>query len=45
MSMTRKAFKYDMLRGLGSCVLELRNTRDIEKFRPLVLWGCSRDMA
>lgn len=45
MSMTKKAFKYDMQRGLGSCVLELRNTQDIEKFRPLVLWGCSRDMA
>lgn len=45
MSMTRKAFKYDMQRGLGSCVLELKNTQDIEKFRPLVLWGCSRDMA
>lgn len=43
--MTRKAFKYDMQRGLGSCVLELQNTQDIEKFRPLVLWGCSRDMA
>ena len=45
MSMTKKAFKYDMQRGLGSCVLELKNTQDKEKFRPLVLWGCSRDMA
>ena len=43
--MTKKAFKYDMQRGLGSCVLELKNTQDKEKFRPLVLWGCSRDMA
>lgn len=43
--MTKKAFKYDMQRGLGSCVLELQNTQDIEKYRPLVLWGCSRDMA
>ncbi|MDE7222871.1 MAG: hypothetical protein K2O34_03695, partial [Acetatifactor sp.] len=43
--MTKKAFKYNMQRGLGSCVLELRSTRDIEKFRPLVLWGCLRDMA
>lgn len=45
MRMTRKAFKYDMQRGLGSCVLELQNTRDMEKYRSLVLWGCSRDMA
>lgn len=45
MSMTKKAFKFDMQRGLGSCVLELKNTQDKEKFRPLVLWGCSRDMA
>lgn len=45
MSMTKKDFKYDMQRGLGSCVLELQGTQDIEKYRPLVLWGCSRDMA
>ena len=45
MGMTKKAFKYDMQRGLGSCVLELQSTQDIEKYRPLVLWGCSRDMA
>lgn len=43
--MTKKAFKYDMQRGLGSCVLELQNTQDLEKFRPLVLWACSRAMA
>lgn len=43
--MTKKAFKYDMQRGLGSCVLELKNTQDLEKFRSLVLWGCSRVMA
>lgn len=43
--MTKKTFKHDMQRGLGSCVLELQNTRDRERFRPLVLWGCSRDMA
>ena len=45
MGMSRKAFKYDMQRGLGSCVLELKNTQDKDKFLPLVLWGCSRDMA
>lgn len=45
--MTKKAFKYDMQRGLGSCVQALKNMREDEKeaFRPLVLWGCSRDLA
>ena len=44
-TMTKKAFKYAMQRGLGSCVLELQHTRDIEKYQSIVLWGCSRDMA
>ena len=41
--MTKKAFKYDMQRGLGSCVLALKNMEDTQKeaFRPIVLWGCS----
>lgn len=45
--MTKKQFKYDMQRGLGSCVAALKNMDDSEKewFQPLVLWGCSRDMA
>ncbi|MDE7479345.1 MAG: hypothetical protein K2M91_15660, partial [Lachnospiraceae bacterium] len=45
--MTKKAFKHDMQRGLGSCVVALKNTQDAEKekYLPLVLWGCSRDMA
>ncbi len=45
--MTRKTFKYNMRRGLGSCAAALKNMQDEEKekFQPLVLWGCSRDMA
>ncbi len=45
--MTKKQFQYDLQRGLGSCVLALKNMSDSEKerFQPLVLWGCSRDMA
>lgn len=43
--MTKKAFKYAMQRGLGSCVLALQNTQDIEEYRSIVLWGCARDMA
>lgn len=36
-----------MQRGLGSCATALKNMQDAEKetFLPLVLWGCSRDMA
>ncbi len=45
--MTKKAFQYDMQRGLGSCVAALKGMQDAEKekYLPLVLWGCSRDMA
>ena len=45
--MTKKQFRYDMQRGLGSCVAALKNMNDSEKerFQPLVLWGCSREMA
>ena len=45
--MTKKDFKYDMQRGLGSCVVALKQMQDAEKekFLPLVLWGCSRDLA
>ncbi len=45
--MTKRAFKYDMQCGLGSCVLALKNMEDAQKeaFRSIVLWGCSREMA
>ena len=45
--MTKKAFKYDMQRGLGSCVLALKNMEEAQKeaVRSVVLWGCSRDLA
>ena len=42
--MTKKAFRYDMQRGLGSCIKELKCTKNIEQFRPIILWGCNRDM-
>lgn len=36
-----------MQRGLGSCVAALKNMQDTEKekFQPVVLWGCARDLA
>lgn len=43
--MTQKEFKHDMQRGLGSCVVELKNAENVERFMPIVLWGCARDMA
>lgn len=43
--MTIKEFKHDMQRGLGSCVVELKNTENAERFQSTVLWGCMRDLA
>ncbi len=45
--MTKRAFKYDMQRGLGSCVVALKNMEDAQKeaFQSIVLWGCSRELA
>lgn len=43
-----KAFQYDMQRGLGSCIRELKgitNAKELQKFQPLVLWACDRDIA
>lgn len=36
-----------MQRGLGSCVVALRNMQDAEKekFQSVVLWGCARELA
>lgn len=41
--MTKEEFKYAMQRGLGRCIVELKNTDDIEKYREIVLWGCSHE--
>lgn len=43
--MTKKEFKRAMLCGLGRCVLELRETKDKEKYRDLVLWACGRNIS
>ena len=44
--MTKREFRHDVERGLGSCVLALRdNEAARERFRPLVLWACGRDTA
>lgn len=41
--MTKKEFKAAMLRGLGRCVIAVR--QDPEKYREIVLWACKRNFA
>ena len=41
--MTKKEFKAAMLRGLGRCVLAVRENP--EKYRDYVLWACKRNYA
>lgn len=43
--MTKKQFKYDMQRGLGSCVMELERTQDWEQYQDIVIWGCKHELA
>ena len=43
--MTKEQFKHAMQRGLGSCIVELKNTKNIEKYRDIVLWGCTHELA
>lgn len=44
-NMTKKQFKYDMQRGLGSCVVELKKTSDLERYRDIIVWGCKHELA
>lgn len=39
-----RAFKEALKRGVGRCVLQLRTDEGRRKFRPLVLWACSRNL-
>ncbi len=41
--MTKKEFKEAMLRGLGRCVIAVR--QEPEKYRDLVMWACKRNFA
>jgi hypothetical protein len=38
--MTLKEFKHDMIRGLGTCFIEMNNSTEIDKYKPIVLFGC-----
>ena len=43
--MTKKQFRHDMRRGLGTCILELQRTGDLAKYEEDVLWGCGHLLA
>ena len=43
--MTRKQFRHDMRRGLGSCLLEMERRTNIEDYREAVLWGLQYALA
>lgn len=43
--MTKKAFREAMARGLGRCVLELDHAEDVERYREIVMWGCTHDLS
>lgn len=43
--MTRKQFRHDMRRGLGSCQLELERCANIEDYREDLLWGLQHALA
>ncbi|MDE6568158.1 MAG: hypothetical protein K2K70_10565, partial [Lachnospiraceae bacterium] len=43
--MTKKEFKWAMQCGLGRCIQELKTCGNIEKYRDIVLWGCTHNLA
>ena len=42
--MTKKEFKRAMLCGLGRCMQTLDTEEDIEKYREIILWGCTHEI-
>ena len=43
--MVRKRFRHDMKRGLGSCLITLKNCTDIEEYREDIIWGLKNALA
>lgn len=43
--MNVRQFKHDMIRGLGSCYLELQKCENIDRFKSTVLFGCLNDIS
>lgn len=42
--MTKKEFKRAMVCGLGRCIQALDTEEDMEKYRDIILWGCTHDI-
>lgn len=43
--MNKKDFKRYMQQGLGRCVLELKNAKNISQYKEIVLWGCLHNLS
>lgn len=43
--MNKKDFKRYMQQGLGRCIVTLRESENIEKYKDIVLWGCLHNIA
>lgn len=43
--MTKKDFKKYMKQGLGRCILVLKSSDNIEKYKEIVLWGCLHNLS
>lgn len=43
--MNKKDFKRYMKQGLGRCILVLKSSNNIEKYKEIVLWGCLHNLS
>ncbi len=43
--MTKKDFKRYMCQGLGRCYTHLRDSKNIDKYKDIVLWGCLHNLS
>ncbi len=43
--MTKKDFKRYMCQGLGRCYIHLRDSKNIDKYKDIVLWGCLHNLS
>ena len=43
--MNKKDFKKYMQQGLGRCIIALRSSKNIEKYKDIVLWGCLHNLS
>lgn len=43
--MTQAEFKDALKKGLGRCVMALKDASALDRFKGLVLWACSRDLS